>query len=60
MAQFARENPVIRKHLDLQERKEKLELVSGKLDSLLTLQAERNGGKNAGPQSRRGLFGRLF
>lgn len=34
---FARENPVVRGHLDLQERKEKLELVSDKLDSLLKL-----------------------
>ena len=28
LAAFARENPAVRKHLDLQERKEKLELVS--------------------------------
>lgn len=27
LAKFARENPVVRKHLDLQERKEKLEMV---------------------------------
>ena len=60
MAQFARENPLIRKHLDLQERKEKLELVSSKLDSLLAMQQERNGGKSAHQQRRTGLFGRLF
>lgn len=27
MAKFAKENPIIRRHLDLQERKEKLEMV---------------------------------
>ncbi len=29
LAAFARENPSVKRHLDLQERKEKLELVSG-------------------------------
>lgn len=28
IAKFARENPVVRKHLDLQDRKDKLEQVS--------------------------------
>lgn len=28
LSRFARENPAIKKHLDLQERKEKLEMVS--------------------------------
>lgn len=37
---FARQNPDIRKHLDLQERKEKLELVSSALlFTILTLMA---------------------
>lgn len=34
---FARENPTVRDHLTLQERKQKLELVRDKLDSLLKL-----------------------
>jgi hypothetical protein len=42
--EFARENPKFRKHLDLQERKEKLELVMDKLDALVKLQQERQGG----------------
>lgn len=42
--EFARENPRFRKHLDLQERKEKLELVMDKLDALVKLQQERQGG----------------
>jgi dynamin-like GTPase MGM1, mitochondrial len=29
IARFARENPMIRDHLDLQERKDKLDTVSG-------------------------------
>ena len=43
---FARENPVVRKHLDLQERKDKLEEVrhssrrAGRLSLLLTLAPE--------------------
>jgi len=40
---FARENPKFRHHLDLQDRKEKLELVSEKLSALLRLQQERQG-----------------
>ncbi|SCV67493.1 BQ2448_5104 [Microbotryum intermedium] len=58
---FARENPVIRKHLTLQERKEKLELVADKLDSLVKLQRARAAAANAPghrrDQARRGLFG---
>ncbi|SCZ93421.1 BZ3500_MvSof-1268-A1-R1_Chr6-3g08649 [Microbotryum saponariae] len=58
---FAKENPVIRKHLALQERKAKLELVADKLDSLVKLQREK-AAANAGPAhrrdpARRGLFG---
>ncbi|GAA5826008.1 hypothetical protein JCM11251_000089 [Rhodosporidiobolus azoricus] len=63
---FARENPQIAKHLALQERKEKLELVAEKLDSLVKLQRDKvqgdprrgPGGRLGGAQeSRRGLFG---
>ncbi|OBZ86149.1 Protein msp1, mitochondrial [Choanephora cucurbitarum] len=45
--QFARENPPIQKHLDLQERKMKLEEVMDKLNYLVKRQADRqfNGSK---------------
>lgn len=50
---FARENPAVRHHLDLQERKDKLEEVMKSLQSLANLR------KDAQPQKRRsqGLFG---
>jgi len=38
--QFARENPVIRRHLELQERKDKLEEVMKQLNSLSTLRPD--------------------
>ncbi|KAI5477265.1 dynamin GTPase [Pseudohyphozyma bogoriensis] len=61
---FARENPLVEKHLTLQERKEKLELVAEKLDTLVKLQRERAAQQNPGrrPDSARkgGLFGSMF
>jgi predicted ArsR family transcriptional regulator len=46
--QFARENPPIQKHLDLQERKMKLEEVMDKLNYLVKRQADRqSAGKSA-------------
>ncbi|KAJ2921326.1 hypothetical protein H1R20_g15771, partial [Candolleomyces eurysporus] len=53
---FARENPVVRRHLDLQERKDKLEEVMKQLNSLSTLRADPQ------PKQRRqrGLFGSVF
>lgn len=42
MRQFARENPPIQKHLDLQERKQKLEEVMESLNYLVKRQADRN------------------
>ncbi|KAK4050082.1 mitochondrial dynamin GTPase Msp1 [Microbotryomycetes sp. JL201] len=55
---FARENPTIRSHLDLQDRKEKLEMVADKLDSLVKLQREK---AQQNPlrrnETKRGLFG---
>lgn len=39
--QFARENPPIQKHLELQERKTKLEEVMDKLNYLVKRQADR-------------------
>jgi hypothetical protein len=52
---FARENPDVRNHLELQERKEKLERVSEELAALVTL----HGDKIPRRQDRRqrGLFG---
>ncbi|WFD30767.1 mitochondrial dynamin GTPase Msp1 [Malassezia sp. CBS 17886] len=41
MVAFARENPTIRKHIDVQERKEKLEVVMRKLDDLMRLYNEK-------------------
>ncbi|GAA5856768.1 hypothetical protein JCM9279_006109 [Rhodotorula babjevae] len=59
---FARENPAVAKHLALQDRKEKLELVADKLDSLVKLQrdkAQQQNPRRPGQQhdARRGLFG---
>jgi len=56
IARFARENPAIRRHLDLQERKDKLEEVMKQLNSLASLR------KDAQPTPRRskGLFGNVF
>ncbi|KAJ2914503.1 hypothetical protein MD484_g5908, partial [Candolleomyces efflorescens] len=53
---FARENPVVRRHLDLQDRKDKLEEVMKQLNSLSTLRADPQ------PKQRRqrGLFGSVF
>ncbi|SNX83791.1 probable MGM1 - Mitochondrial GTPase related to dynamin [Melanopsichium pennsylvanicum] len=48
LARFARENPVVRRHLDLQERKEKLELVMDRLGDLVKLYNEKNHGASVG------------
>lgn len=53
---FARENPLVRKHLDLQERKDKLEEVMKQLNSLSTLRAD----PQPAPRRHRGLFGRVL
>lgn len=53
---FARENPVVRRHLDLQERKDKLEEVMKQLNSLSTLRAD----PQPQPRRQRGLFGGMF
>jgi len=52
---FARENPTIRRHLELQERKDKLEEVMKQLNSLSTLRAD----PQPKPRRQRGLFGRF-
>jgi len=56
IARFARENPAIREHLDLQERKDKLEEVMKSLQSLTNLR------KDSQPTTRRqqGLFSGFF
>ncbi|GLB40563.1 putative TRAFAC class dynamin-like GTPase superfamily, dynamin Fzo YdjA family protein [Lyophyllum shimeji] len=53
---FARENPAVRRHLDLQERKDKLEEVMKQLNSLSTLRAD----PQPAPRRHRGLFGNIF
>ncbi|KAF7728056.1 dynamin-like GTPase mgm1 [Apophysomyces ossiformis] len=49
--QFARENPPIQKHLDLQERKMKLEEVMDKLNYLVKRQADRQARSKTGTYS---------
>ncbi|KAH0833107.1 P-loop containing nucleoside triphosphate hydrolase protein [Lanmaoa asiatica] len=56
IVQFARENPVIRRHLELQERKDKLEEVMKQLNSLSTLRPD----SQPTPRRQRGLFGGVF
>ena len=57
IVEFARENPTIRAHLDLQERKDKLEEVMKQLNSLATLRPDV---KQQTPRRQRGLFGGVF
>ncbi|KAF7794512.1 hypothetical protein EIP86_005646 [Pleurotus ostreatoroseus] len=57
IVEFARENPAIRRHLDLQERKDKLEEVMKQLNSLATLRPEV---VQPTPRRSRGLFGGMF
>ncbi|KAJ7650419.1 P-loop containing nucleoside triphosphate hydrolase protein [Roridomyces roridus] len=56
IVEFARENPAVRRHLDLQERKDKLEEVMKQLNSLSTLRAD----PQPAPRRHRGLFGNMF
>ncbi|KIP08217.1 hypothetical protein PHLGIDRAFT_23637 [Phlebiopsis gigantea 11061_1 CR5-6] len=57
IVEFARENPTIRRHLELQERKDKLEEVMKQLNSLATLRPDV---KQQAPRRQRGLFGGMF
>ncbi|WWC86144.1 uncharacterized protein L201_001017 [Kwoniella dendrophila CBS 6074] len=59
IAKFARENPKIKQHLDLQERKDKLESVMRSLQSLVNLQKDAKGSSNASTR-RDGLFTKFF
>lgn len=45
LVRFARENPNVKAHLDLQEKKEKLDLVMEKLDSLVKVYQEKQAPK---------------
>ncbi|KAF5367043.1 hypothetical protein D9758_004074 [Tetrapyrgos nigripes] len=56
IVEFARENPVVKKHLDLQERKDKLEEVMKQLTSLSTLRSD----PQPAPRRNRGLFSSMF
>lgn len=57
IAKFARENPAVRKHLDLQDRKDKLDNVLRTLQSLVNLRQD----KDARSASRGdGLFTKFF
>ncbi|EPT01400.1 hypothetical protein FOMPIDRAFT_1023297 [Fomitopsis schrenkii] len=56
IVEFARENPAVRRHLDLQERKDKLEEVMKQLNSLATLRSD----VQPAPRRSRGLFGGMF
>jgi len=56
IVEFARENPVVRRHLELQERKDKLEEVMKQLNSLSTLRTD----PQTAPRRQRGLFGNIF
>lgn len=57
IAKFARENPVVRKHLDLQDRKDKLDHVLRTLQSLVNLRQDKDA-RSSGRSD--GLFKKLF
>jgi hypothetical protein len=59
MGKFARENPKIRQHIELQERKDKLEQVMRSLQSLVNLQNEGQG-SSSGRRKDAGLFTKFF
>lgn len=50
---FARENPGVRRHLDLQDRKDKLEEVMKQLQGLVNLRKD----SEPTPKRQQGLFG---
>ncbi|KAN0065641.1 mitochondrial dynamin GTPase Msp1 [Thecaphora frezii] len=57
LASFARQNPSVKKHLDLQEKKEKLEMVMEKLDGLVKLYTENHPHhRSSGSSSRWSFF----
>lgn len=56
LTKFARENPTIRAHLELQDKKEKLELVMDKLDSLVKIYQEKQAPKRDTTNKKWSLF----
>ncbi|WRT64049.1 uncharacterized protein IL334_000977 [Kwoniella shivajii] len=60
IGKFARENPKIKQHLDLQERKDKLEQVMRSLQGLVNLQKDSKGSLATGSSNRGGLFTKFF
>ncbi|GAA5975653.1 hypothetical protein JCM11641_003558 [Rhodosporidiobolus odoratus] len=64
IVRFAKENPQIARHLALQDRKDKLELVADKLDSLVKLQRDKaaqqdpRGGAGSSATGGRGRLGK--
>jgi hypothetical protein len=62
MSKFARENPKIRAHLELQDRKDKLESVMRSLQGLKNLQNEAGPGLGGRDRGRKetGLFTKFF
>ncbi|KAF9260406.1 hypothetical protein L218DRAFT_932489 [Marasmius fiardii PR-910] len=58
--EFARENPAVKKHLELQERKDKLEEVMKQLNSLSTLRQPSTDSQQSSERRSRGLFRSLI
>jgi len=52
ITRFARENPTVRRHLDLQERKDKLEEVMKQLQGLVNLRKD----SQPAPKRQQGIF----
>jgi hypothetical protein len=60
---FAKEDPKIRKHIDLQQRKQLLELALEKMESLMALEKSKKhaaGESDAGPSPAGSRWGRFF
>lgn len=58
---FAREDPKIRKHIDLQKRKELLELALEKMESLIALEKSKKAAQEPrGESVRGGRWGGMF
>lgn len=56
LTRFARENPGVRAHLELQDKKEKLEMVMDKLDSLVKVYQEKQAPRRGSSGSKWSLF----
>jgi hypothetical protein len=57
---FAREDPKIRKHIDLQQRKELLELALEKMESLMALEKSKKAPVVSEGSVRTGRWGGMF